>query len=165
MRDGDSRRRRERGVRGPAARCSLTIALTAGTVATEAARPVLLSRPVEVCTIIAKNYVAHARVLARVACRAPSGRRLWTLIIDDFSGYIDAAEEPFEVLTPRTSAAGRSCTWLALFGARALDGGKAMAAPHLMRGTGAPVTYLDPDIRLYGRSSRWRTWRTDTAWS
>ena len=39
------------------------------------------------------------------------GTRLWTLIIDDFSRYIDPAEEPFEVLTPTDIDCGRSRTW------------------------------------------------------
>ncbi len=57
-------------------------------------------RAVDVCTIIAKNYLAHARVLARSFARHHPDGRFWTLIIDDFDGYVDPANEPFEVLTP-----------------------------------------------------------------
>ena len=60
----------------------------------------LLCANLNVCTIIAKNYVAHARVLARSLTATHPGSRLSTLIIDDFVGWIDPAEEPFEILTP-----------------------------------------------------------------
>ena len=55
----------------------------------------------DACTIIAKNYVAHARVLARSPTpgitRAPT---FYVLVIDDHEGYLDAAGEPFELVTP-----------------------------------------------------------------
>lgn len=52
-----------------------------------------------ICTIIAKNYVAHARVLARsFRAHHPEGT-CSVLIVDDTSGHIDPAAEPFELLT------------------------------------------------------------------
>ena len=57
-------------------------------------------RAVDVCTIIAKNYVAQARVLARSFAEHHPDGRFWTLIIDDFADYIDPAREPFTILTP-----------------------------------------------------------------
>ena len=118
-------------------------------------RQVLLCAALNVCTIIAKNYVAYARVLAKsLAAQHPEGR-LWTLIIDDFSGYLDPADEPFEVLTP----ADIDCepfTHMALrYSVLELS---TAVKPWLMRRlldeTGGPVTYLDPDIKIYGSLRR-----------
>jgi hypothetical protein len=55
-------------------------------------------RSLNFCTVIAKNYFAFARIRTRsLAMHHPAGR-LWTLIVDDYEGYIDRAEEPFEVV-------------------------------------------------------------------
>jgi glycosyltransferase involved in cell wall biosynthesis len=110
---------------------------------------------VEVCTIIAKNYVASARVLARSLAEHDPEARLWTLIIDDFEGYIDPAEEPFEVLTP----ADIDCqpfTYMALrYSVLELSTAvKPWLLRHLMGETRGPVTYLDPDIEVHGSLRR-----------
>jgi glycosyltransferase involved in cell wall biosynthesis len=110
---------------------------------------------VEVCTIIAKNYVAHARVLARSLAEHNPGSRLWTLLIDDYHGYVDPAEEPFEVLTP----AEIDCepfTHMALrYTVLELSTAvKPWLLRHLLDRTGKPVTYLDPDIRVYASLTR-----------
>ncbi len=48
-----------------------------------------------VCTIVARNYLAAARVLARsFAAHNPDGT-CWTLVIDDIDQEIDDAREPF----------------------------------------------------------------------
>jgi glycosyltransferase involved in cell wall biosynthesis len=106
---------------------------------------------VEVCTIIAKNYVAHARVLARSLADHNPDSRLWTLIVDDYESYIDPAQEPFEVL----SAADVGCepfVHMALsYSVLELSTAvKPWLLRHLLAGTGRPVTYLDPDIKVYG---------------
>ena len=48
-----------------------------------------------ICTIIAKNYVAHARVLAESFLEHHPEGACYALVIDDVEGYIDAASEPF----------------------------------------------------------------------
>ncbi len=108
-----------------------------------------------VCTIIAKNYVAHARVLARSLAAHDPDSRLWTLIIDDFAGYLDPADEPFEILTP----AAIDCepfTHMALrYSVLELSTAvKPWLMRHLLDETGSPVTYLDPDIKIYGSLRR-----------
>lgn len=51
-----------------------------------------------ICTIIAKNYVAHARVLATsFKAKHPEGR-CSVLVVDDHDGYLDPAKEPFELI-------------------------------------------------------------------
>ncbi len=107
------------------------------------------------CTIIAKNYVAHARVLARSLAASQPGSRLWTLIIDDHSRYIDPAEEPFEVLTPDEIDC-QPFTHMALrYSVLELSTAvKPWLMRHLLEATGGPVTYLDPDIKVYGSLER-----------
>jgi glycosyltransferase involved in cell wall biosynthesis len=104
-----------------------------------------------VCTIIAKNYVAHARVLARSLAETHPGSRLWTLLIDDFSPHIDPAVEPFSILTP-SDVGCEEFTQMALrYSVLELSTAvKPWLLRHLMRETGGPVTYLDPDIKIYG---------------
>ena len=55
---------------------------------------------VDACTIIAKNYLAFARVLAESYLRLHPGSRFYVLIIDDVEGFVDADAEPFELVTP-----------------------------------------------------------------
>jgi hypothetical protein len=51
-----------------------------------------------ICTIIAKNYVAHARVLAEsFLAKHPAGK-CFVLVVDDYEGCIDPAQEVFDVI-------------------------------------------------------------------
>ncbi|MGH3601744.1 MAG: FkbM family methyltransferase, partial [Pseudonocardiaceae bacterium] len=104
-----------------------------------------------VCTIIAKNYVAQARVLARSLARSHPGSRLSTLIIDDFSGYIDPDREPFEILTPGDIGCQPFTEMALRYSVLELSTAvKPWLLRHLMDETGEPVTYLDPDIEIHG---------------
>jgi hypothetical protein len=51
-----------------------------------------------VCTIIAKNYVAFARTLARSFLAEHPDHKCYVLIVDDFAGYINADDESFEII-------------------------------------------------------------------
>src|ERR687895_161120 len=105
----------------------------------------------EVCTIIAKNYVAFARVLASsFQAHNPQGR-CWTLVIDDFEGYIDPAEEPFEVVTIDDLEIEHFDRMAALYDVLELSTAvKPWLLRHLLGARGLErVTYLDPDIRIY----------------
>ncbi|MGN6868485.1 MAG: glycosyltransferase [Solirubrobacteraceae bacterium] len=108
-----------------------------------------------VCTIIAKNYLAYARVLAKSLREHHPTSRLWTLIVDDFAGYIDPADEPFIALTPADIGC-EAFTHMALrYSVLELSTAvKPWLMRHLMRETGGPVTYLDPDIRIYSSLER-----------
>ncbi len=109
----------------------------------------------EVCTIIAKNYVAHARVLARSLAEHNRDARLWTLIIDDFSRYIDPGKEPFEVLTPADIGCEPFIHMAMRYTVLELSTAvKPWLMRHLLDATGGPVTYLDPDIKVYGSLER-----------
>ena len=50
------------------------------------------------CTIVAKNYIAYARVLAQSFRKQQPDGRFYVLLVDRNEGYIDAAAEPFELL-------------------------------------------------------------------
>jgi glycosyltransferase involved in cell wall biosynthesis len=106
---------------------------------------------VNICTIIARNYVAHARVLAE-SFRAfhPTGT-CSVLVIDDPTGFIDPAEEPFELLTigeidlpdPERMAAWYDVMELS-------TAVKPWLLRHLLeRPEVDSVAYLDPDIRIF----------------
>jgi glycosyltransferase involved in cell wall biosynthesis len=116
---------------------------------------VLLCSALNVCTIIAKNYVAHARVLAKSLTEHHPDDRLWTLIIDDFDRYLDPADEPFEVLTPADIDCRPFIHMALRYSVLELSTAvKPWLMRHLLRETGAAVTYLDPDIRIYGSLER-----------
>lgn len=110
---------------------------------------------VDVCTIIAKNYVAQARVLARSFAEHHPDGRFWTLLIDDFEGFIDPGREPFRILTPADIGceefAGMAARYTVLELSTAV---KPWLFRHLMDRSGSPVTYLDPDIKVYGSLER-----------
>jgi glycosyltransferase involved in cell wall biosynthesis len=117
--------------------------------------PVLACPAVHVCTIIAKNYVAQARVLARSLARTDPGSRLWTLVIDETTGYIDAEREPFTLLSPADIGCGPFIEMALRYSVLELSTAvKPWLLRHLMEVTGGPVTYLDPDIELFGSLQR-----------
>ena len=101
-----------------------------------------------ICTIIAKNYAAHARVLAEsFRARHPDGT-CTVLVIDGHEGFLDPAAEPFELLgidaiglpDPQRMAASYDVTELST-----------AVKPWLLRTLLArdgveTITYLDPDI-------------------
>jgi glycosyltransferase involved in cell wall biosynthesis len=104
----------------------------------------------DVCTIIAKNYVAQARVLARSFAEHHPDGGFWTLIIDDFSGHIDPSQEPFEVLTPSDIGCEPFYDMAVRYNVLELSTAvKPWLLAHLMREVSGPVTYLDPDIRVF----------------
>ncbi len=108
-----------------------------------------------VCTIIAKNYVAQARVLARSLERTHPGSRLQTLVIDEFDGYIDPEREPFDVLTPNQIGCEGFIHMALRYSVLELSTAvKPWLLRYLMAVTGQPVTYLDPDIRIFGSLAR-----------
>jgi hypothetical protein len=106
---------------------------------------------VQVCTIIAKNYLAYARVLARSLAGVQPTDRLAVLVIDDFAGYIDPDAEPFDVLTPAAIGCEPFTAMALRYSVLELSTAvKPWLMRHLLQATGAPVTYLDPDICVYG---------------
>ena len=108
-------------------------------------------RAVDVCTIIAKNYVAQARVLARSFAEHHPDGRFWTLIIDDFADYIDPAREPFTILTPADIDCEPFADMAVRYSVIELSTAvKPWLLRHLMREVQGPITYLDPDVQVFG---------------
>ena len=55
------------------------------------------SQPVlHACTIVSKNYLSYARVLARSFLDHHPGGRFFVLLVDRIDGHFDASAEPFE---------------------------------------------------------------------
>ncbi|MEA2219517.1 MAG: hypothetical protein QOJ35_2143, partial [Solirubrobacteraceae bacterium] len=107
----------------------------------------------DVCTIIAKNYVAHARVLARSFAEHHPEGRFHVLVIDDYDGYIDPAEEPFELVTPGELDIDGFARMAVLYDVVELS---TAVKPWLLRwllgrSPDDLAVYLDPDVRLYAR--------------
>ncbi len=108
------------------------------------------------CTIVARNYLPYARVLARSFLEHHPGGSITTLVIDDVECHVDADSEPFEVfrlkdldisedeihrmamMYDRTELATALKPWL-------LD--------RLSRDQSEGVLYLDPDIQVYSSLS------------
>ena len=105
----------------------------------------------DVCTIIAKNYVAYARVLARSFAEHHPDGRFHVLVIDDHEGWIDPATEPFELVTPGMLDIEGFDRMAVLYDVLELS---TAVKPWLMRWLLARspdqmAVYLDPDMRLY----------------
>ncbi|CAB4921439.1 unannotated protein [freshwater metagenome] len=105
----------------------------------------------DICTIVARNYLPQARVLARSHAEHHPGARCFVLVIDD-DGSVDAQAEPFELVAPadlRLDAYDEMrAAYDVLEFATSL---KPWLLRHLLeeRGCAAGLAYLDPDIRIF----------------
>jgi glycosyltransferase involved in cell wall biosynthesis len=107
--------------------------------------------PMHICTIVARNYLAPARVLARsFRDRNPDGT-CWTLVIDDVEHEVDDRAEPFRVLRPEDLAIGPWDRMAAGYSVLELSTAvKPWLLRHLLHDRGAErITYLDPDIQVF----------------
>jgi glycosyltransferase involved in cell wall biosynthesis/SAM-dependent methyltransferase len=104
-----------------------------------------------ICTIIARNYLAHARVLAESFQKIHPDGTCSVLVIDDPTGFIDPAEESFELLTidqiglpdPERMAAAYDVMELS-------TAVKPWLLRSLLQRPGVDsVAYLDPDIQVF----------------
>jgi SAM-dependent methyltransferase len=107
---------------------------------------------VDICTIIAKNYVAHARVLAESFRRHHPDGRVSVLVVDDFKGYIDPAAEPFEVVEIDSIGLDDRDRMAASYSVTEFSTAvKPWLLRHLLeRDDCEAITYLDPDIWIHG---------------
>jgi hypothetical protein len=107
---------------------------------------------VTACTIIARNYLAHARVLAEsFSAHHPDGR-FTVLLIDDEQRVFDGNAEPFSCV--RLGDIGFDPDEIGRLAAiydvtELATAVKPVLLRHLLR-TSTDVIYLDPDIRIYG---------------
>ena len=101
------------------------------------------------CTIVSKNYLSYARVLARSFLDHHPGGRFFVLLVDRLDGYFDPAEEPFELI--ELEALGNLPDVKALlFKYTVLEANTAVKPfllEHLFEQEGLQrLIYLDPDI-------------------
>jgi glycosyltransferase involved in cell wall biosynthesis len=104
-----------------------------------------------ICTIIATNYLAHARVLARSVASHNPGARLAVLVVDA-DRDIDASHEPFDLVAVDDLELDRSefHQMAAIYDVTEFS---TAVKPWLLRALlrrGAEVAcYLDPDIQVF----------------
>jgi glycosyltransferase involved in cell wall biosynthesis len=104
-----------------------------------------------ICTIVARNYLAYARVLAEsFLIQEPTGECV-VLVIDDIDHEVDDTSEPFRVLRPEDLKLERFGAMAGMYDVTELA---TAVKPWLLEqlltsGDGHPVAYFDPDIRFY----------------
>src|ERR1700754_3911794 len=98
----------------------------------------------QVCTIVARNYLAQARVLGRSLAASNPGTTLWVLVVD-------GVHEPFELVDPQELGLGGDLAIMRLiYDVTELSTAvKPALLRALLKRTGGPVTYLDPDIEVF----------------
>jgi glycosyltransferase involved in cell wall biosynthesis len=106
---------------------------------------------VNICTIIARNYLAQARVLARSFKEVHPNGNCTVLVIDDPAGYIDPAAEQFELLTIHDIGLPDAERMAAYYDVMEFS---TAVKPWLLRTLLArhgidAVAYLDPDIQVF----------------
>ena len=107
-----------------------------------------------VCTIIARNYLPAARVLASSFAAHNPGAAMSVLVIDDIYGEVRAANEPFEVvhvddLREQTAELHHmAAIYEVTEFATSL---KPWLLEHLLDKGAGSVIYLDPDIEVFDR--------------
>ncbi len=104
-----------------------------------------------ICTIVARNYLAYARVLAESFLAQHPDGECFVLVIDDVTEEVDEAKEPFSVIRPGALGIERFEGMAAMYDVTELATAvKPWLLEYLLaQGDGTPVAYFDPDIRFY----------------
>jgi glycosyltransferase involved in cell wall biosynthesis/SAM-dependent methyltransferase len=109
----------------------------------------------DICTIIAKNYVAQARVLANSFAEHNPGGRCSVLVIDSYEDYLDPASETFELLTPAQIGCREFEEMAWRYDVLELSTAvKPWLLAYLLDAGAPAITYLDPDIRVFSSLDR-----------
>ena len=101
-----------------------------------------------VCTIVAKNYLAYARVLALSLREQHPDSELKVLVLDDIDGYVDPDAEPYRLLRPQDIACEPFEAMAASYSTIELS---TAVKPWLLQTLLADAdhaVYLDPDIQV-----------------
>lgn len=107
-----------------------------------------------ICTIVAKNYLAHARVLAESFARHHPDGRCFVLVIDETDGYVDPAAEPFVLVRPGEIGLDAFDEMRGAYDVMELSTAvKPWLLRHMLRAhdDGSGVAYMDPDIQVVSR--------------
>lgn len=102
-----------------------------------------------VCTVINKAWVAHARALAESLHAHEPQSHMSVLIVDSIEGFIDPAQEPFEILSPRDMQIEDFEAMSVRYGITSLC---CALKPWVLRRLlerDEPVVYLDSDVRVF----------------
>ncbi len=107
----------------------------------------------DICTIVAKNYLAAARVLGESLREHHPEVGFHVLVVDAPDGFFDPADEPFAVVDPHDIGLPDFERMAGIYTVLELSTAvKPWLLKHLLdRSDDGRVMYLDPDIRLYGR--------------
>ncbi|MDP9293422.1 MAG: glycosyltransferase, partial [Actinomycetota bacterium] len=104
----------------------------------------------DVCTIIAKNYLAAARVLGASLHAQHPDARFHVLVVDDIDGHLDPSAEPFEILGPADIGLPGFGVMAGIYDVLELSTAvKPWLLRTLLERNGEGVVYLDPDMRVY----------------
>jgi glycosyltransferase involved in cell wall biosynthesis len=104
------------------------------------------------CTIVARNYLPLARVLAKSLNRHHPDTTLWVLVVDDES-IEPGDDEPFSTLCLADVGLGNGLGRQMAAEYSILEFSTAVKPwllTHLLERTGRPVLYFDPDIEIFG---------------
>lgn len=103
-----------------------------------------------ICTIVARNYLAHARVLAESFARHDPGGSCSVLVIDAAPGDPLLAAAPFDALTPADLEIEDFDVMAGIYDVKELSTAvKPALLLHLLAQHDGPVAYLDPDIVIF----------------
>lgn len=105
------------------------------------------------CTIIAKNYFAFARTLAQSFLSLHPGHKFYVLVVDDFEGHIDPADESFEIVRLSELSIPNLPGFCFKYNVKELcTAAKAHLLDYLLHEKSVgKLLYLDPDILVTGR--------------
>lgn len=112
------------------------------------------------CTIIAKNYLAFARTLAQSFLSFNPNHKCYVLVVDEFEGFIEPADECFELITLAELGIPNLHDFCFKYDVTELcTAVKPTLLKYLLREKGVDkILYIDPDILvtnsldgLYGR--------------
>jgi lipopolysaccharide biosynthesis glycosyltransferase len=105
-----------------------------------------------ICTIIAKNYLAFARTLAQSFLAQHPGGKVYVLVVDDFAGLINPANECFEIVTLAALNIPNLPEFCFKYNLKELcTAAKASLLEYLLRERSVErLIYLDPDVLVTG---------------
>ncbi len=102
-----------------------------------------------ICTVIARNYLAQARVLAESFAATNPGSECSVLVIDDRDRELSGEGEPFELLRPDDIGIEGFDPMAGIYQVLELSTAvKPSLLRHLLR-RDEVVTYLDPDVEVF----------------
>jgi hypothetical protein len=112
-----------------------------------------MERRVALCTIIAKNYIAHARTLVDSFREFHPEIACYVLIVDEFEGYVVPADEQFEVMSLRELELPKMRSLCFKYNVTELcTATKPFLLEHLLQVRSIQkVLYIDPDVLVTGR--------------